>query len=133
MLGHRFLRKKTPMLLKLTQTSKGRGLEAVCDIKAGTVVEVSPIILIPRAAEKALEVAEIDGYPFIWSDTHLALAMGLGSFFNHAYEPNIKFEFSVPEQEISFRATKDIQQGEEVCINYNGDWGNEYPLWFEVK
>ncbi|MFA6049947.1 MAG: SET domain-containing protein-lysine N-methyltransferase [Candidatus Paceibacterota bacterium] len=121
------------MLLKLIQTPKGRGLAATCNIQSGTIVEVSPTILIPRSAAEALEIAGIDSYPFIWDDFHLALAMGLGSFFNHSYVPNAEFDLLEETQQIKFSAIKNILQGEEVSINYNGDPKDQSLLWFEVK
>ena len=34
------------------------------------------------------------------------------------------------EQTIRFSALRDIEAGEEVTTNYNGDPGNIKPLWF---
>jgi hypothetical protein len=36
-------------------------------------------------------------------------------------------------QVITIRSVRYIQAGEEVMINYNGDWNNETPVWFDVR
>jgi hypothetical protein len=37
------------------------------------------------------------------------------------------------EELISVRTVRFIQAGEELSINYNGDWNNETPVWFDVR
>jgi hypothetical protein len=32
---------------------------------------------------------------------------------------------------ISIKAMRDIKAGEELFINYNGDWNDPRPVWFE--
>jgi SET domain-containing protein len=34
---------------------------------------------------------------------------------------------------ISIKAVRYIKEGEELFINYNGDWNDSKPLWFEAK
>jgi hypothetical protein len=37
------------------------------------------------------------------------------------------------EQELMFiKTVRAIREGEELLINYNGDWNNDTPLWFEA-
>ncbi|HWL25392.1 MAG TPA: SET domain-containing protein-lysine N-methyltransferase, partial [Ureibacillus sp.] len=33
---------------------------------------------------------------------------------------------------IDFYAMRDIHEGEEILVNYNGDPEDQSPLWFEV-
>jgi SET domain-containing protein len=37
------------------------------------------------------------------------------------------------DKTISIKTVRDISAGEELTINYNGDWNDEKPVWFEVK
>jgi SET domain-containing protein len=31
---------------------------------------------------------------------------------------------------IFIKTVRDIEAGEEITINYNGDWNNPTPVWF---
>jgi SET domain-containing protein len=37
------------------------------------------------------------------------------------------------EESIHVKTVRDIVTGEEITINYNGDWNNEKKIWFEVE
>jgi SET domain-containing protein len=34
---------------------------------------------------------------------------------------------------ISVKTIRKVLQGEELTINYNGDWDDKKPVWFETK
>jgi len=34
---------------------------------------------------------------------------------------------------IQIKAVRNIKAGEELTINYNGDWNNQKEIWFEVS
>jgi hypothetical protein len=34
---------------------------------------------------------------------------------------------------ITVKAVSFIKSGEQLYINYNGNWNDKKPLWFEVK
>jgi uncharacterized protein len=53
-----------------------------------------------------------------------ALALGLGSMFNHQRIPNIAWERDIPRQTIRYYTLRDIAEGEELCISYGP------KLWF---
>ena len=61
-----------------------------------------------------------------------ALALGYGSLYNHSYTPNARYFTNIENQSIDFYARKDIREGEEIMVNYNGDPEDQSPLWFEV-
>ena len=54
-----------------------------------------------------------------------ALALGLGSMFNHMRSPNVGWERDIPTQSIRYFAVRDIMEGEELCISYGP------KLWFD--
>jgi uncharacterized protein len=54
-----------------------------------------------------------------------ALALGLGSMFNHKRTSNIAWERDIPLQSIRYFALRDIAEGEELCISYGP------KLWFK--
>ena len=54
-----------------------------------------------------------------------ALALGLGSIFNHStYNQNVAWERNIDAQTITYRALRDIELGEELCVSYGS------RLWF---
>jgi SET domain-containing protein len=36
-------------------------------------------------------------------------------------------------EQISIKSVREIKAGEELLINYNGDWNNAKPVWFDAK
>ena len=54
-----------------------------------------------------------------------ALALGLGSMFNHMRIPNVGWERDIPTQSIRYFTIRDIMEGEELCISYGP------KLWFD--
>ena len=52
-----------------------------------------------------------------------ALALGLGSFFNHSTEKqNVGWTRHFDKQCISYVTLRDIEPNEELCINYGRLW-----------
>ena len=119
----------------------GRGVFAITDIAAGTLIERVPVILIPHAQvfgdpSTVDRSACISWYVFDWEGvtkrSYVALALGYGSIYNHSYSPNARYEKVAPDM-IEFQAINDIVAGEEILINYNGDDEPERPMHFEMK
>lgn len=48
----------------------------------------------------------------------MALALGLGSLFNHSDQPNVSFKLNTQQYTIEYTTFRPIQQGEELCIFY---------------
>ncbi|KAI8086743.1 uncharacterized protein BX664DRAFT_336652 [Halteromyces radiatus] len=105
---------------------KGRGVFATIPIKRRTLIDVSPVLLFPQD-EYATHgrYTQLDHYTYKWKDGYMALALGLGSMFNHNKDPNVGFIRDFTNQLIRYVALRDIGQDEELCISY-GD-----HLWFE--
>ena len=61
------------------------------------------------------------------------MALGYVPLYNHSYRSNCEYEMDFEGQVITIRSMRYIQAGEEVMINYNGDWNNETPVWFDVR
>ncbi|NOT52836.1 MAG: SET domain-containing protein-lysine N-methyltransferase [Chitinophagaceae bacterium] len=113
----------------------GRGVFTSQEIKAGTVVEVSPVIVMSREERKLLDQTLLHDYIFEWGDKKDKCCMALGyvPVYNHSYESNCEYEMDYGNASISIRAMKDISAGEELFINYNGDWNDNKPVWFEAS
>jgi SET domain-containing protein len=113
----------------------GRGVFTENFIKAGTVIEQAPVIVMPPADRKNLDKTLLHDYIFEWGKKRDKCAMALGyvPMYNHAYRSNCDYEMEFKEGIIRVKAVWDIDPGEELFINYNGDWNNETPLWFDAK
>jgi uncharacterized protein len=53
--------------------------------------------------------------------------------YNHSYTANCGYEMDFTKQIITIKTVRTVAAGEELYINYNGDWDNKAPLWFEAK
>jgi SET domain-containing protein len=112
---------------------KGRGVYATRRIRKGEIFERAPVIVIPKRQWRFAVKTIIDDYAFDWGPTNdeAAVVLGYGSLYNHSHTPNAKFVYDLRGKTYNFVALRDIQAGEEICTNYNGDPDDHTPLWFE--
>jgi SET domain-containing protein len=107
-----------------TITGKGRGVFANEHIASGTLVSISHLLVFPSSDETSPEKEVLSHYTYTVG-LNQALALGLGSLFNHSRDNNVGFVIDKQNLFIRYIAIHDIAEGEELCINY----GNN--LWFE--
>jgi uncharacterized protein len=115
---------------------KGRGIFAEEHIPAGAIIETAPVIVMSAADRRHLDQTLLHDYIFEWNpDGQQMCCMALGNVpvYNHSYASNAEYLMDYGAQTISVHAVRSIAAGEEICINYNGDWNDEQPLWFDVK
>ena len=112
---------------------KGRGIFARRGIAKEETIERSPVVVIPETQIKDLDRTVLGDYYFLWGEDeeHAAIALGLCSLCNHSFEANTAFVLRPEELTIEFVAARDIEAGEEITINYNGDPHSRKPIWFE--
>jgi len=112
----------------------GMGVFAAEPIAAEGVIEICPVLLFPKAQLAALRQTMLDDYYFDWGDdgAWFAIALGYGSLYNHAYEPNADYGMDFENKTIDIYALRDIAPGEEIFINYNGSPENRSKVWFEL-
>jgi len=117
--------------------SKGRGVFALVKFAAGEVIEAVPVILIPGHEWPHIEPTVLALYIYNFGPTpeqeHAAIALGYGSLYNHSYLPNAKYIKDWDRQLVHFVAVRDIAEGEEITVNYNGVPEDQKPIWFEVS
>ena len=124
-----------PTLVIAPTGGKGRGVFTTDDIEEGTVIEVSPVIVMSREDRKLLDQTLLHDYIFEWGADRKGCCMALGyiPIYNHSYRSNCEYEMDYEEAVISVKTVRFIKAGEELSINYNGDWNNEKPVWFDVR
>lgn len=95
-----------PLGLAVRQVpEKGRGVFAPRNLSRGTLLEESPILVIPAEEyQKYTRHTLFEDYVFTWdrSNGSYALALGLGSLFNHDDSPNVRFELDRKAQTIHY-------------------------------
>lgn len=110
-----------------------RGVFSTEFIKRGSVIEICPVVIIPKNQVQVIHQTIIHDYYFLWDHDRAALALGYGSLYNHAYQPNAEYLMDFKSKEIIIKAIQDIEPGEEICFNYNGDPDDLGRLWFDVQ
>ena len=113
---------------------KGRGIFAREKILKGQKIEEAPVVVLPAAEIELLEKTVLQDYYFLWGEDkdQAAMVLGLCSLCNHSYNPNAIYERKLESLTMEFVALRDIEAGEEVTVNYNGDPENQDPVWFDV-
>ena len=123
-----------PFLFIADTGSRGRGVFSSEYIEAGAVVEMSPVIIMSNEERKLLDQTLLHDYIFEWGyeKDQCCMALGYVPLYNHSYSSNCEYEMDFENALISIRTVRPIQAGEELFINYNGEWNDEKPLWFEA-
>jgi SET domain-containing protein len=113
---------------------KGRGVFARRRIRRKELIERSPVIVVPRQQWPTIARTVLANYVFDWGEEQEDAAMALGyvSIYNHSYRPNAELTECVDDRMIEVSALRDIQPGEEIFVNYNGEPGDKDELWFDV-
>jgi SET domain-containing protein len=110
---------------------KGRGVFTDSPISKDTLIERCPVIEIPALQSGHIDVTVLYDYYFGWGQDNqeIAIALGYGSLYNHSFSPNAVYVKNLSDQTIDYVALRDIEPGEEILVNYNGDPDNHSPLW----
>lgn len=120
---------QTPLIYMDESPGKGRGVFAKINIKKGQKIEEVPVIFMKSDEFHDTNPSDVgENYVYYWDEDRVAVALGYGSLYNHAYEPNADYEFD--EHTISYIAMRDIAQDEEIFINYENDPDDQSPLPF---
>lgn len=126
---------RLPFLFVAESENKGRGVFTGKPIKEGDLIEICPVIVLPRKEMKIIDKTVLYNYYFLWGKKQrkCAICLGYGSIYNHAYHPNARYELDIKNKTIDFFCIKDIPAGAEITVNYNGEAGDEKLVWFDKK
>lgn len=124
-----------PILTIAPSPNRGRGVYATEAIASGTIIEIAPVIVVDNIQRTKLEETLLYDYIFEWGEDHKSAAIGLGyvSIYNHAIEPNCRYDMDYEQETITIKTIKSIAVGDELFINYNAEGAEEKPVWFEMK
>jgi uncharacterized protein len=124
-----------PSLFIAPAENMGLGVFTSENIEAGTIVEVAPVIVMSSEERKLLDQTLLHDYIFEWGRDKQQCCMALGyvPIYNHSYKSNCEYEMNFDNQNITIKAIHFIKAGDELFINYNGNWNDKKPVWFEAK
>lgn len=115
--------------------NKGRAVFTREAIPADTIIEIAPVIVMTPEERKLLDQTKLHDYIFLWGEKEDKCAMALGwiPVFNHQYESNCEYFMDFEDETMFIKTVRAVAPGEELTINYSGDWNDDTPVWFDVK
>jgi SET domain-containing protein len=115
--------------------SMGRGVFTRERIAAGTVIEHSPVIVMSREERVHLDQTALHDYIFEWGKNldQCCMALGLVPIYNHSYQSNCEYFMDYEDDTIMIKTVRPVSKGDELTINYNGDWNDRKKVWFDAK
>lgn len=119
--------------IKISTLSDGefkRGVFATENIAKGVLFHAAPVLPYPNDEHEHIEKTLLADYAFEYGANHTAIVLGYGMLFNHSYTPNAHYDINFENHTFDFYAYTDIEVGQEILINYNGEVDNDDPLWF---
>jgi SET domain-containing protein len=113
---------------------KGKGVFTSEAIASENIIEVSPVIVMPSTDRVHLDKTLLHDYIFEWgaSKEKCCMALGFIPMYNHSYTSNCEYFMDFDADTIFVKTVRDIEPGEELTINYNGDWNDPTKVWFDV-
>lgn len=115
--------------------NRGRGVFATKSISKGTVIEISPVIVLTAAERKTIEKTKLFDYIFEWGNSKklACVALGYVSLYNHEYSATCEYEMDFEERIMTIKTVKPVKKGEELTINYNASPNDKTRVWFDTK
>ncbi|MEO5648449.1 MAG: SET domain-containing protein [Ginsengibacter sp.] len=123
-----------PYLFLKPAPAKGRGVFTKEKIPADKLIEESPVIVMSAEDRQLLDKTLLHDYIFEWGadKDKCGMALGYVPIYNHSYTSNCEYFMDYEKEIIQIKTIREIQRGEELTINYNGDWNDAKKVWFEV-
>lgn len=122
------MKKITPpsVYIKDTGTGKGRGVFAARRFADKETIEICAVVLFRthyNVLPKTIKTLIFDWETLAGQARTHALALGYGSFYNHANPANLRYEADAENDLLHFVAVRNIEAGEELTINYCAEGG----------
>ncbi|MEP6683000.1 MAG: SET domain-containing protein [Parafilimonas sp.] len=125
----------SPFLVIESSPKRGRGVFTTKNISKGTVIEISPVIVLTEKERKTIEKTLLFHYVFEWGNDKkkACVALGYVSIYNHSYDANCEYEMEFGKKLITIKTVKNIKKGEELFINYNAVADDKTKVWFDTN
>jgi SET domain-containing protein len=113
----------------------GRGVFTDSNIPGNTIVETAPVIVMTATERLLLDQTLLHDYIFEWGEDRSQCAMALGwvPLFNHASPSNCEYFMDFEADIIFIKTVREIIAGEQLYVNYKGDFDDDDKVWFELK
>ena len=111
----------------------GRGVFTAEAIDEGALIEICPVIVLNEQDLEKVHQTALHDYYFLWGDKGCAIALGYGSLYNHASDPNADYAMDFERETIDVVSIRPIAAGEEITFNYVDGGDQRTNLWFEEK
>ncbi len=125
-----------PSIYIAESEGRGRGVFTSEAIAEEDIIEICPLIIVPKEQIPFLDKTILYDYYFLLPDDSekACFPLGYGMLYNHHPKPNAEVVFDLENNFIQIHCIQDIEAGEEIFINYqNNTVDDEIPdLWFEV-
>ena len=123
-----------PYLHIAPTAAMGRGVFTSKAIPADTVIETAPVIVMTKEDRVHIDKTRLHDYIFEWGtdSSQCCMALGLVPIYNHSYKSNCEYIMDFEAVLMFIQTVRPIEKGEELTINYNGDWNDEKKLWFDA-
>lgn len=114
---------------------RGRGIFTKQSIPAGTIIEIAPVVVLPVKEVKDILKTKMSNYVFRWGESarKLGVALGYASIYNHSYNSNCQYFADFKKNILTIKTVRPIKKGDELMVNYNSDFDDKTPVWFDVK
>lgn len=122
-----------PSLYIAPSARGGRGVFTYEAVVEGSVIEISPVIVLPASDLPLIHQTHLHDYYFLWENKQCAIVLGYGSLYNHAGEPNADYRMDYEDRSVSFFCKQSIAAGEEITVNYVKGGNEQRKLWFAEK
>ncbi len=123
-----------PYLYLKHVTLKGRGVFTKERIDKNILIEEAPVIVMSGEDRKMLDKTLLHDYIFEWgiNKDKCCMALGLVPMYNHSYESNCEYFMDYEKEIIEVKTMRVVKKGEELTINYNGNWNDDKKIWFDA-
>ncbi len=115
---------------------KGRGVFTKHAIPAEMIIENAPVIVMSQEDRVILDKTLLHDYIFEWQPdgaNMCCMAMGWVPLYNHSYTSNCEYFMNYEDETMYIQTVRAINAGEELTINYSGDWNEQTKVWFDAK
>lgn len=121
-----------PALYIAPSPLRGRGVFTSEDLADNWIVIEAPVVVMSAHEKDLLNQTALYHYIFDWEGEQCCMALGLVPILNHQLPSNCEYFQDYENNMMYVKTVRPIAAGEELFINYNGDFDNAKPLWFET-